>query len=105
VERKSDGQIRNANNKIQRLEAICESAASQKQLLERVKTANLVESKLPRLTQACSTHLQGIATLTRDISDVNAQFRATVSAMAAQQEKLRLQLIEEDEWILQLQRR
>jgi len=105
VERKSDGQTLNVKNKIQRLEAICESAASQKQLLERVKTANLVESKLPRLTQACSTHLQGIATLTQDITVLKDQLKTTVSNMAAQQEKLRLQLIEEDQWILQLQRR
>ena len=91
---KIDDQLLKVTDKMQRLATVCQSAASQKQLIERMKTANLVENNLTRMTQECSTRHQELATLTQEITDLKDQLKTVISEMGSQEEELRLQLID-----------
>jgi hypothetical protein len=81
---KADVQLVKVSDKIQRLSQFYQTAATQEQLLERMKTARVVEDDLTRLTQSCTTRQQQLATLSQEISALTDQLRPSISSIATQ---------------------
>lgn len=103
ADQEADNRMTRLRGKMEKLSSLCQHAISQKQLLERIRTASQVEADLAKMTLECSTRQAELANLNRDIRQLKEQLRQVLSSLSEQDDQIRARLQGLQQWLLGIQ--